>query len=310
MGSSWLSELSIHKLEAETDAERVRALDIVGSSPPEKDVSVHFKRQPCPPEPLLSQSLTVDEPVQFTAYRPRFVCPGKWTKMLVFAHLDERPQWLDADEDAPIEEMERQAAQILGTDLEDYRHSMDDARSAIPRDGEITLVPEMTGIEFNPGRRTFLWKDGVTVHQEAFDLRAAATLDGQIARGRLTIFLGHLILAEISLSIRVASNPVAATPREKANQGTSARRFRRIFPSYSHRDVQLVEAMERQARALGENTCAIGCIFAAASNGATSCRSSCVAPISSNSSGRTTRRAAITSRENGAMHWRLGDKDS
>lgn len=202
------------------------------------------------------RSVALDENIQFTAYRPKVVAPGKWTTMLVFAHLDERPSWMDEDELAPIEEMERQAKQILGVRANDYRNSTSDSALAVPRDGEITLVPDIGGFEFNPPRRSFLWKDGIAVHSESFSMRAPTALNGQVSRGRLTIFLGHVILAEISLAIRVdttfvpARNAVAGNEAMRAH--SSARPFRRVFASYSHDDVAVVETIEKHARTLGD----------------------------------------------------------
>lgn len=199
------------------------------------------------PPPAAPVSFQQD--IQFTAYRPKAIAPAKWTKMLVFAHLNDRPDWLEDNEMGPIEEMEQEAARILGSKIEDYRSTTSDSSLAIPQDGEITLVPEIGGIEFNPLRRAFLWKDGVTVHHETFDMRATAMLDGKTARGRLTIFLGPVILAEIALSISVGN----ATKHASAFRDiSSARAFRRVFMSYSHRDLQIVEAAERYGSTLGD----------------------------------------------------------
>jgi len=170
--------------------------------------------------------------------------------MLVFAHLDERPDWLDQDERDPIEEMAAQAAQILGLTIEDYRHTTEDSGSPIPQEGEITFVPTVPGIEFNPTRRSFLWKDGVSLHYETFDLRGSNEIEGQTVRGVLIIFSGHLILAEINISIRVSKQVDQLGPA--ARERSSAQSFRRIFASYSHRDAEIVEATERHARALGD----------------------------------------------------------
>ncbi|MBC8086119.1 MAG: TIR domain-containing protein, partial [Phycisphaerae bacterium] len=202
-----------------------------------------------------ANTATIDENIQFTAFRPKVVAPGKWVPMLVFAHLDDRPAWMEDDERAPIEEMQAQAEHILGDRARDYRDSTSDSRLAVPRDGEITLVPDMDGFDFNPPRRSFLWKDGVAVHGETFSLRASATLNGQVARGRLTIFLGHVILAEISLAIRVDSSfaPARAGAADTSSRAqSSARPFRRVFASYSHDDMTVVETIERHARTLGD----------------------------------------------------------
>lgn len=200
----------------------------------------------------------VDENLQFTAYRPKTVRPGVWTKMLVFAHLEDRPDWLDKNELDPQQQVEAEARQTLGDRITEYKQSTDDSRVAVPRDGEITLVPEVTGIQFNPPTRSFFWRDGIAVHSESFDMRASAALDGQNARGRLTIFLGRIILAEISLAIRVdgsysapASTP-SPTRANDLNERSHSRAFRRVFASYSHRDLGIVEEMERHARSFGD----------------------------------------------------------
>lgn len=92
--------------------------------------------------------------------------------MLIFTHLDERPEWLDANERSPLEQVEDEAQRILGPGLETYRKTTDESRLAVSREGEITLVPEMQGIEFNPRTRSFSWKDNLCLHLETFDLRA------------------------------------------------------------------------------------------------------------------------------------------
>ena len=205
-------------------------------------------------ESTTESPVALDENIQFTAYRPKTVRPARWAKLLVFAHLDERPLWMDDDERGPLEEVAAQAQQFLGDKIADYRATTEDSRLAIPRDGEITLVPTMKGVEFNPPRRSFFWKDGISVHAETFEMRAAASLDGQITRGQLTIFLGALILAEINLAVRVNSQQAVfnADDAGSGRERSSARPFRRIFASYSHRDLDVVESVERHARTLGD----------------------------------------------------------
>ena len=124
----------------------------------------------------------LDENVQFTVYRPREITPARWYKMLIFTHLDERPEWLDANEPSPLEQVEDEAQRILGPRLETYR-TTDESRLPVPREGEITLVPEMQGIEFNPRTRSFAWKEGLCMHLETFELRARPDLAAPMSCG-------------------------------------------------------------------------------------------------------------------------------
>jgi len=58
----------------------------------------------------------------------------------------------------PIAEVEWQAKQALGQTAEPYDHLAADSRQALPQAGEITFVPTVPGIEFNPPSRTFRWR--------------------------------------------------------------------------------------------------------------------------------------------------------
>lgn len=205
------------------------------------------------PSPSLdTESLPVvrlDENVQFTVFRPRVVAPEKWVPLLAFAHLSSRRPDAPADEPDPLEEVQAQAAQFLGASLDAYGALTLDSSDAIPASGEMTFVPEVPGIEFNPPRATFLWLE--SVHRHEFRLRAARSLDGQTARGRLTVFLGMRIVADVPLAIQVSSRAeLSETPEKPVAE--SARPYRRIFASYSHRDVEVVEEFERLAEALGD----------------------------------------------------------
>ena len=161
-----------------------------------------------------------------------------WYPLLAFAHLADRRPGAPEGEPDPIELVRAQAGQILGPSrVRRYRETSVDARQPVPREGEITLLPVVPGIEFNPARRTFCWLEDV--HREEFSLRAAATADGTTARGRLMVYLGAILLAEIDLTIRVdsADHESAAATHFHAD---TKRPYRKIFASYSHRDVEIV----------------------------------------------------------------------
>jgi serine/threonine protein kinase len=191
----------------------------------------------------------LDENVQFTVYRPQTIAPGKWHSMLAFAHLSERRPDAARDEPDPVREVQKRAQELLREEAREYRSVTQDSGQAVPREGELTFVPSAKGIEFNPPRRSFLWQE--PVHYESFRLRAQTSLDGRQVRGRLSVFLGSIILAEIALSIRVDSAEEAAV-RVEPPVMQSARAYRRIFASYSHKDIEIVEEFEKYAAATGD----------------------------------------------------------
>jgi hypothetical protein len=199
-----------------------------------------------PDEEVPSQPY-LDENVQFTVYRPGTVEPGKWYPLLAFAHLSEiRP---GEDEMHPLEQVERVAEQRLGEHVKGFGKVTQDSRQSVPREGELTFVPEIAGIEFNPASRTFLWLE--SVHHEEFRLRATSAMDGRMARGQMTVYLGSILLAEIPMSIRVDSayrSVPEATPKER----DQARPYRKIFASYSHDDEAIVKQVTSYMRGIGD----------------------------------------------------------
>lgn len=186
---------------------------------------------------------------QFTVYRPRAVGCGVWTSMLVFAHPSERPTDASDDQLDPIEEIRRQAEHILGDQISEYAQITQDSRRSIPRFYEISFVPEVRGFTFNPRQRTFMWTENV--HREEFRMRASLALAGQTARGRLTVLLGGIVIAEVGLAIRVETNP-RVRERQEPLESNSAKSYRKIFASYSHSDSAIVEQYERFARTFGD----------------------------------------------------------
>lgn len=189
------------------------------------------------------------EQVQFTVYRPRAVRPGVWHPMLAFMHLADPPPDAPPDAPSPLEQVHSLADRTLGSQLKRFRDSTTDARHDVPREGEITLVPTIAGIEFNPDRRTFRWVQDV--QQEGFLLRAGAELDGQLARGRLSAYLGVVLLAEVDLVIRVDASQTEESANEPP-EAVSARAYRNIFASYSHRDLEIVRQFEAFGATLGD----------------------------------------------------------
>jgi hypothetical protein len=190
-----------------------------------------------PPRPL-----HLHEDVQFTVYRPQVIQPLKWYPLLAFAHLSKAPSEEHTD---PVEQMHAMAAQSLGEMASSYAELRQDSAAAVPHEGRLTFVPEVAGVEFNPERRSFVWYE--SVHREEFRLRAGEDLVGRTARGRLTVFLGSLILAEVPLVIRV-DRAAAELPLEPQR----ARRYRRLFASYSRKDAAIVAEYARYARAVGD----------------------------------------------------------
>lgn len=187
--------------------------------------------------------------VQFTVYRPKMVRPREWKPLLVFMHLaDRRPDAPDYEPD-PIEQVRQQAQTLLGAAAADYRDISADARHGIPKESEITLVPDVPGVSFNPPSRRFRWEKDV--HREEFDLRADPSLDGKVARGSISAYLGVILIARIDLAISVNSSHRDTDDAQNA-ETIHTTPYRKIFASYSRRDAEIVRQFEQFIETTGD----------------------------------------------------------
>ena len=203
---------------------------------------IEQKEQTKEPAPYLNEN------VQFTVYRPTSIIPEKWYPLIAFAHLSGLALDSMPDEPDPIKKVEMQAQKALGELRFEYQDLRQDSIESVPHKGKITFMPEIKGIEFNPRFRRFQWQE--SVHQEDFRMRASTEMAGQIARGRMSVFMGSIILAEITLSIQI-------NYKETSNESgfpvkNSAKAYRRIFASYSHKDEAIVEELKNYANAVGD----------------------------------------------------------
>jgi hypothetical protein len=189
----------------------------------------------------------VDEDVQISVYRPKVIAPSRWYRLLAYTHLAaKRPEDPESLPD-PVQEVQRRARAALGDAAKDYRSTTQETLQGLPEGGQITFVPEVSGIEFNPRSRSFAWLE--SIHEEAFSLRAEGVRDGSVLRGTLTAYLGPLLLAEVPLSFKVDRNVGDA---DKEQELSRARAYRKVFASYSRRDAAVVRHFDDVMATLGE----------------------------------------------------------
>ena len=202
---------------------------------------------PAVPEDDPTKPLVADKDVQFTVYTPQKIKPEKNYSVLAFAHLSKRRA--DDDEPDPIAEMKDQAARILGDQRDDYRDVKDSSSQPVPRGGELTFVPAVHGVNFSPPSRSFTWRK--SVHREEFDMWASREVDGQTLNGRMSVFLGSVVIAEVALTISVDSSSSPSAEKISLDKAQSARRVRQVFAAYSPRDEEVVAELAHVAPIFG-----------------------------------------------------------
>ncbi len=196
---------------------------------------------------LGEEALPFHDDVHFTVFRPRFLRTRSWTPLLACAHLGEASLGSDRHDD-PIRQVEERAKTLLGDQFHTYAKLSQDSSIGLPEDAEITFDLSLPNLQIDQPRRTFLWINAF--HMEEFHIRAPTQLHGLTTRGRLLIYHGSILLAEVALSIKVDEQAPQESPLTEAR--VSVAPYRKIFPSYSHKDTAIVVQFERFAEAVGD----------------------------------------------------------
>jgi hypothetical protein len=190
-----------------------------------------------PPEPRL------DRDVQFSVYRPQSVRPARWYPLLVFAHRTLPFTDDDGEQVDPLAAVAQQAAAVLGPQASRFARTAADSALALPEGAELVFEPWVERGEVNPARSVVRWLE--PVHRADFRLRVQQS--GRLAGG-VRVFLGVLLIAEVRFVLDAAT----AADDSAAVRTPPVRRYRRIFPSYSRRDGEIVRRVRAAAAALGD----------------------------------------------------------
>jgi hypothetical protein len=83
-------------------------------------------------------------------------------------------------------------------------------------------------------------------------MRAPRKLEGKTARGYLRVYLGIILVAEVSIAIPVDTQKARLYGEASSKLETSVSPYRKIFASYSHADEAIVRQFEQLVDAFGD----------------------------------------------------------
>ncbi len=205
--------------------------------PPEGDEIVAGQPPPRPPEVLTS--LDPKDRFRFSAFYPERVRARDVGKLIAFAHLQNVSRQV-------VKEAARRLDLPTGTKLV---AKSDEPAVTVARESVIRVTPEIPGLRFELQEATMsLWEDSQSVE---FRFRPEASSRGQACIGWVNFWLEGMILASLKVSVFVAEDDVPEIFQEDLEK-VNARPYRRIFPSYSHLDSEVVDRLETYASSFGD----------------------------------------------------------
>jgi hypothetical protein len=239
---------------------RDAALLAGSTKPPESRFPVQFgaralrrRDRPIPPRvdvldvDVDREGVEVDDDVQFSLYRPSCIRPDEWVPFVAFAHRSAPAVTPDGRVVRPVEEVERRAAQLLSDLPAAYDVIRADSDAGLPRGTDIRFEPWIDDGEFNPNTQSLRWEEAV--HEVLFRLRVPASREGTKVNGGMRVFVGPVLVGELTFRVLVSRDEQS---NSRPTERDSARRFRNIFASYSHRDAEVVDAVGRFVSVTGD----------------------------------------------------------
>jgi hypothetical protein len=187
-----------------------------------------------PPQPTRLEQVT------FTAYHPREMQPQQWQPLVVYLALNDA---------ATMALVASAAAERLAGKLNQFRAGRAEKAAGIARGTALRIIPSLPGFAFNPSYLDVTWQEDVQQHE--FRMSAVSAQPGQAANGVVQFYQGMLLRAEVPISIFVG-HAAARLDAPDAYAQAIARAYRRIFASYSHQDMPVVESCESAARTMGD----------------------------------------------------------
>lgn len=109
------------------------------------------------------------------------------------------------------------------------------------------FVPRIDGAVVNPAEATVGWLE--PLHRQEFRFRVGEPPAGPVLQGSVAVYRGIFLIAEIPLRVAVSETaPLVGGP----SVPSPAIRYRKIFPSYSHRDSVIVDSVVSHVRTTGD----------------------------------------------------------
>ncbi|TRZ47897.1 TIR domain-containing protein [bacterium] len=189
--------------------------------------------------PRSLQHQTIIQEISFSAFYPEKLGPRDIGKIICYGHLE-----------SVAEEVARDAARRLElpSDIK-IRASSEKTSRPVVKESSIKVTPDVPGLDFEKGEDTMsLWEDFQSIE---FRFRPHSDCIGKACHGWIHFWLEGLMLADVAITIFIAEEEIPEIFRE-ALAKANARPYRRVFPSYSHVDSEVVERMAVYAASFGD----------------------------------------------------------
>ncbi len=178
--------------------------------------------------------------VLFTAFHPRNSEISATYKMPVYVYERQFTESIMAD-----------AKHEIRGEFDKYNKGQGSASQLIVYGTRIRIEPYLPGIQFTPLEATIEWDGGY--QKVNFQMMVKANISDEridsVTNGDIKFFVGPVCIGIIDISTTIIKSNAITSEGEYLD--TNSKMFRKIFPSHSHKDLDIVYALEEAYTALG-----------------------------------------------------------
>lgn len=180
--------------------------------------------------------------LQFTAYHPKEVQANSWGRLLFYVHRR-----------SALEEVQSDSERRLGFAVRPDSISRYRRRRSLGNGAEITVLPEITGFQFNPRSVHLAFLEDWHCAEFRFRPQASRRENGKSDQytGQISVYAGPLLIGEIAITVSLGKQkkrpPFSPRPRTRVSHSP----YEIVFASYSHKDSHIVRELEGAYVALG-----------------------------------------------------------
>lgn len=186
-----------------------------------------------------NKALTIrdqSDEISFTAGYSKLLTPEIWTPLLFYIHATSLSEHI-------TKLLQESASELLLNPAITQK----EATTTIPRGTELTITPNLPGLNTNPREIRITWEEDV--HDFVIKIRADNQLAGKRVLGSIDISVDGALIGDVPISL-IISNGKQKNNVEKPLV-SEGKLYRRVFVSYSRKDIDVVMACLRTYEALG-----------------------------------------------------------
>jgi LPXTG-motif cell wall-anchored protein len=183
--------------------------------------------------------------IKFTAFNSKNIKINQWSSILVYL-------WLEKAYEKVKQDYNIRKNLLSGP----HNEKTSETNYSIPTGSEITVIPEIDGFNINPPFQKINWLEDW--HSIEFRIKNQPNnQQSSIVFGKVSFYVEPILIAQVNIQFNLLSDEGLLSKSNNdlmsIQEAEVQEVFRKIFVSYSHDDVKIVERLEKAYQVLGDD---------------------------------------------------------